>query len=106
MYILPFAEKYVKKKAKSYKFSSYRKGVIFIYQSTKLAECQKEFLFNSKYGYDECHPNYKSLNYHCKKTGQRIEENVDNITDEQYFELNQNIYETIYGVCNKCCYNN
>lgn len=75
-------------------------------KSNKLLECQKEFLFNSRYGYEEFHPNYKSLNYHCKKTEQRIEVDVDDITDEQYFELNKNIYETIYDVCNRCRYNN
>lgn len=73
---------------------------------SKLTECQKEFLFNSRYGYDAFHPNYKSLNYHCKKTDKRIEVDVEDITNEEYFELNKEIYETIYDACNECCYNN
>ena len=71
-----------------------------------LTECQKDFLFNSKYGYDKHHPNYKSLNYHCKKTDWRVEVNIEDITRRQYFEINKEIYKTISPLCDKCCYNN
>lgn len=71
-------------------------------KSNKLLECQKEFLFNSRYGYEEFHPNYKSLNYHCKKTDKRIEVDVDTITENQLPLLIKNVFESISIHCSNC----
>lgn len=69
----------------------------------RLTECQKEFLFNSRYN-NEHHPAYKALKYHCKKTDLRMEIDVDEITDEEYLILNRKIYEAIFDACSKCYY--
>lgn len=70
----------------------------------KLLECQKEFLFNSKYGYDEFHPNYKSLNYHCKKTDLRVEIDVDMIAEDELPMVTKNVFDAISLHCDKCGY--
>lgn len=69
-----------------------------------LTECQKDFLFNCKYGYDEYHPNYKSLNYHCNKTGWRVEVDIDMITEDELPSLVKNVFDAISTHCNRCDY--
>ena len=67
-----------------------------------LAECQKEFLFNSKYGYEEFHPSYKSLNYHCKRRDIREEIDVDVIAENELPLLIKNVFDAIAVYCNNC----
>ena len=69
----------------------------------KLKECQKEFLFNSKYD-NEYHPLYKLLKYHCKKTDLRMEIDVDDITKDELSLLIKNIFDAISMHCNNCDY--
>ena len=84
-------------------WQSLNKGVNFKL-NRRLSECQKEFLFNSRYGYDEFHPNYKSLNYHCKKTGLREEIDIDMITEDDLPILIKNVFDAISKHCEKCDY--
>lgn len=104
LYITICRKRSKEKKLNRISLALIEKGVIFIYQSTKLAECQKEFLFNSKYGYDEYHPSYKSLNYHCKKTDLREEIDIDNIAIEELPLLVKNVFDAISIYCNNCDY--
>lgn len=73
-------------------------------ESKKLTECQKEFIFNSRYEYDEHHPAYKSLNYRCKKTDLREEIDIDNITKEELPLLIKNVFDAISSHCKNCDY--
>lgn len=72
----------------------------------RLKECQKEFLFNSRYGYDECHPTYKLVEYTCNKTDKRIAGCIEKITINDFIALNKEIYEAMCLACNECSYNN
>ena len=71
-------------------------------EKIKLAECQKEFLFNSKYGYDES-DNYKTLNYHCAQTNLREKLDVDFLYKEDLPKL-KNVFNAISIYCNNCDY--
>lgn len=67
----------------------------------KLIECQKEFLFNSRYD-NEYHPAYKALKYHCKSTDLRMEIDVDMINEDDLPILIKNVFDAISLHCDKC----
>ena len=73
-------------------------------QLIKLSECQKEFLFNSEYGYSKFHPNYKSLNYHCKRTNLIEEIDIEGIAENELEILIKNVFEAISIHCKNCNY--
>ena len=72
-----------------------------MYQSNKLLECQKEFLFNSKYGFAE-NDNYKTLNYYCSKTNLMEKIDIDLIREEDLPLLIEKIFNAISIHCDGC----
>lgn len=80
------------------------KGRKIMKKENILLECQKEFLFNSEYGYNELHPNYKSLRYHCKRSDLREEIDIEEITKSELTILTKNVFEAISVYCENCRY--
>ena len=69
----------------------------------KLLECQKEFLFNSRYN-NKYHPTYKALKYHCKKTDLRMEIDIDEIVEDELPLVTKNVFDAISTHCKNCDY--
>lgn len=69
-----------------------------------LLECQKEFLFNSEYGYNELHPNDKTLRYYCKRSDFREEIYIEGISKNDLPILIKNVFDAISIHCNNCYY--
>ena len=80
------------------------KGSEIMKKENILLECQKEFLFNSEYGYNELHPNDKSLRYHCKRNDLREEIDIEEITESELPILTKNVFEAISVYCKNCRY--
>ena len=80
------------------------KGGEIMKKESTLSECQKDFLFNSEYGYNELHPNDKSLRYYCKRSDLREEIDVEGITENDLSILIKNVVEAISVYCKNCRY--
>ena len=80
------------------------KGGEMMKENNILLECQKEFLFNSEYGFDELHPNDKTLRYHCKRSDLRAEIDIEGITQKELKTLTKNVFEAISVYCKNCRY--
>ena len=92
------------KNKKTFDMNVSMKGGEVMNKDNVLLECQKEFLFNSEYGYNELHPNDKSLRYHCKRSDLREEINIEVITENNLSTLINNVFEAISVYCKNCCY--
>lgn len=74
------------------------------YKLNMLTECQKQFLFNSKYGLNDIHPDHNAVDFICEKRNIRYGIYIPKDCIEDYFAFTQNIIKFISSYCEDCEY--
>jgi len=69
-----------------------------------LSECQKEFLFNSKYEYGYLNENEKLLYLNCKKTDKGVGAYIGELSKDEFLLLYKDIVKLIFSSCEDCEY--
>lgn len=65
-------------------------------------ECQKEFLFNSKYGLSDIHPDHKTVDFVCGKRNIGVGLYIPEDCAEDYATLTKKAFEAISSYCEGC----
>lgn len=71
-------------------------------KSNKLLECQKEFLFNSRYELGHLNDDEKLLYLSCAKTNKGVGAYIGDISVDDYIDIAEDIFDLILSCCKDC----
>ena len=79
-----------------------KESSVLIMNENILAECQKEFLFNSKYEIGHLNDDEKLLYLSCDKTNKGVGAYIGGIAVDEYIDIAKDIFNLVLSCCKNC----
>ena len=71
-------------------------------KTNKLSECQKEFIFNSKYEIGHLNDDEKLVYLSCAKTNKGVGAYIGGIAVDNYIDIAKDMFDLILSCCKDC----